>query len=155
MEAAAFKAGIVSADLREADVRECLNLGHTLGHALEVTAGYDVLPHGLEVAEGMRFAALLAEQQLGASPALTERVEALLGAIGGSRAAFVAHAADTLSALTPEALLRAMKSDKKARSGAVRFVLVERPGRWRVMQVGDDLVLAVLTEWCAAIEAEA
>ncbi|RXM21849.1 3-dehydroquinate synthase, partial [Citrobacter sp. AAK_AS5] len=37
-DAAAFKARVVSADLRESDERECLNLGHTLGHALESVA---------------------------------------------------------------------------------------------------------------------
>lgn len=153
-EAAAFKAGIVSADLREADVRECLNLGHTLGHALEVTAGYDTLPHGLAVAEGMRFAAALAERELGASSALTARTGALLDAIGASHAAFVARIAHVVPALTTEALLRAMKSDKKARSGVVRFVLVERPGLWRAVPLSDDLVGAALADWRAALDRE-
>ena len=50
------------ADEREAARRECLNLGHTLGHAIEKVAGYGAVPHGLAVAEGMRFAARLAER---------------------------------------------------------------------------------------------
>jgi len=154
IEAAAFKAGIVSADLREADVRECLNLGHTLGHALEVTAGYDALPHGLAVAEGIRFSALLAGEQVGASPGFIGRIEALLDAIGGSRTAFADRVAEELSTLTPEALLHAMKSDKKARSGVVRFVLIERPGLWRVVQISDDRVLAALAIWRTTIEGE-
>ncbi|MHB1016473.1 MAG: 3-dehydroquinate synthase [Coriobacteriia bacterium] len=154
-EAAAFKAAVVSADLREADVRECLNLGHTLGHALEVTAGYDTLPHGLAVAEGMRFAAVLAERELRAAPGLTARVGALLDAIGASHSAFAGRVSDVIPALTPEALLRAMKADKKARSGVVRFVLVERPGLWRAVPVGDDSVLAALTDWRAALDREA
>ena len=46
-------------------MRECLNLGHTLGHALELLTGYGTVSHGLAVAEGMRFAARLAERALG------------------------------------------------------------------------------------------
>lgn len=153
-EAAAFKAGIVSADLREADVRECLNLGHTLGHALEVTAGYDTLPHGLAVAEGMRFAAALAEREVGASPDLTARTGALLDTVGASHEAFAERISDVADALTPEALLHAMKSDKKARSGVVRFVLVERPGTWRAVPVTDDLVRAALADWRATLDRE-
>ncbi|MHB1137198.1 MAG: 3-dehydroquinate synthase [Coriobacteriia bacterium] len=153
-EAVGFKAGIVSADLREADVRECLNLGHTLGHALEVTAGYDTLPHGLAVAEGVRFAAVLAERELGASPGLTARTGALLDAVGASHEAFCARVSDVVHALTPEALLRAMKSDKKARSGVVRFVLVERPGTWHAAPIGDGVVRAALADWRAALDRE-
>lgn len=153
-EAAAFKARIVSADLREADVRECLNLGHTLGHALEVTAGYERLPHGLAVAEGMRFAALLAEREAGASAGLSVRTGSLLDAIGATREAFLTRVPDAASALTPDVLLSAMKSDKKARSGVVRFVLVERPGRWRVVPLGDDVVLAALARWRATLDGE-
>ena len=153
-EAAAFKARIVSADLREADVRECLNLGHTLGHALEVTAGYERLPHGLAVAEGMRFAALLAERETGAVPGLTARTGSLLDSIGATREAFLARVAGVASALTPDVLLSAMKSDKKARSGVIRFVLVERPGLWRAVPLGDDVVLAALRAWCGVLDGE-
>ncbi|MBN2248381.1 MAG: bifunctional shikimate kinase/3-dehydroquinate synthase [Coriobacteriia bacterium] len=153
-EAAAFKAGIVSADLREADVRECLNLGHTLGHALEVTAGYDTLPHGLAVAEGMRFAAVIAERELQASPGLTTRTGGLLDALGASHEVFVDRVAAAASALTPEAILHAMKSDKKARAGVVRFILVERPGLWRVVPVDDVTVLELLAGWRSFLDRE-
>ena len=59
----AFKARRrVGATSGRAGARECLNYGHTLGHAIEKVAGYGVVPHGLAVAEGMRFAARLAER---------------------------------------------------------------------------------------------
>ena len=125
-----------------------------LGHALEVTAGYERLPHGLAVAEGMRFAALLAEREAGASAGLSVRTGSLLDAIGATREAFLTRVPDAASALTPDVLLSAMKSDKKARSGVVRFVLVERPGRWRVVPLGDDVVLAALARWRATLDGE-
>ena len=56
-----FKAQVVAADEQETKgVRECLNYGHTLAHAIETCAGYGVYSHGAAVAEGMRFAARLA-----------------------------------------------------------------------------------------------
>ena len=55
-----FKADVVAADKTESrGVRECLNYGHTLGHAVEALAGYGTFSHGAAVAEGMRFAARL------------------------------------------------------------------------------------------------
>ena len=151
-EAAAFKAKVVSADLRECDQRECLNLGHTLGHALELVAGYGVLPHGLAVAEGIRFASLLAERLVGASSRLSRRVDGVLDSIGASRGDFLAPAWPVLETLTPEALLAAMKSDKKARAGVVRFVLVERPGSWSAVPVADEIVAEALERWRAAVD---
>ena len=70
--AASFKARVVSGDEREAADRECLNYGHTLAHALERELGYGTITHGAAVAEGMRFAARLAERVLGTDPAWTQ-----------------------------------------------------------------------------------
>ena len=59
---------------RKTGVRECLNYGHTLGHAIEKVAGYGVVPHGIAVAEGMRFAARLAvEAGHGISSSFSDR----------------------------------------------------------------------------------
>jgi 3-dehydroquinate synthase len=153
-DAAAFKAAVVNADLRESDIRECLNLGHTLGHALEMLAGYDRLPHGLAVAEGMRFAMSLSVDVAEAPRSLADRVGSLVARIGASREAFVERAGDAVDRFTPDAVLAAMKSDKKARSGAVRFVMVERPGSWRVLALGDDVVLRTLEAWRSEIGGE-
>ncbi|MEG0503345.1 MAG: 3-dehydroquinate synthase, partial [Raoultibacter sp.] len=55
-----FKANVVAEDETESKgVRECLNYGHTLGHAIETLAGFGTFSHGEAVAEGMRFAARL------------------------------------------------------------------------------------------------
>lgn len=146
-DAAAFKAGVVSADFREADARESLNLGHTLGHALELLVGYGVLPHGLAVAEGMRFAARLAEELVGASPELTGRTYAIMESVGAGEQ----RCADAIAAagdrVTPALLLAAMKADKKARDGIVRFVLLEKPGRWRALPVADEVLMESLDTW--------
>ena len=60
--ALAFKAGVVHRDPREAGERRLLNLGHTLGHALEAASGYQLL-HGEAVGLGLLGACLLAEEQ--------------------------------------------------------------------------------------------
>lgn len=154
-EAAVFKAGVVSADPYELGLRECLNLGHTLGHALETLGGYDVLPHGLAVAEGMRFASSLSVHVLGAPQGLVERVDALLASVGASRQAFLQRARPMLSDLEGAQLLKLIKGDKKARSGVVRFVLLEGPGKWRAVPLDDAVAVRSLDEWLASVREEA
>lgn len=148
-DAAAFKAGIVSADLREADLRESLNFGHTLGHALELLVGYGVLPHGLAVAEGMRFAARLGGSLPGADAALAARIGRVLEDLGAGAGVCRDAIAPALARVTPSQVLLAMKADKKARGGAVRFVLLTEPGCWQARVVDDETLLGRLGEWIA------
>jgi 3-dehydroquinate synthase len=136
----AFKAGVVSADEREAGPRECLNYGHTLAHAIEKVAGYGVFSHGAAVAEGMRFAARVAMDVIGADARFVKRQDRLLDGLGLSPLA-----AD----LAPEALLEAMHADKKVRSGVVRMVLADAPGAWRCLPVEDVVIRAHLMQWVA------
>jgi shikimate kinase/3-dehydroquinate synthase len=76
------KARIVGLDERESGVRAVLNLGHTLGHALEAQAGFERLTHGEAVSLGL-VAALRVGQRLGHTPReLAERVTALLADLG-------------------------------------------------------------------------
>ncbi len=63
-------------------MRECLNYGHTLGHAVESLAGYGTFSHGAAVAEGMRFAARMASMWWGHAPELVEAQDELLDALG-------------------------------------------------------------------------
>ncbi len=137
--AASLKVRTVSADERESGARESLNLGHTLGHAIEKVAGYGSVAHGVAVAEGMRFAARVAEHELGSDPRWTARQDALLTALGLER---------TGCAYSVEALLSAMRSDKKVRAGAVRMVLSRGPGDWVVRHVQDELLDEELHAWC-------
>lgn len=135
----ALKARVVSGDEREAADRECLNYGHTLAHAIERESGYGTISHGAAVADGIRFAARLAEDVIGSDAAWVERQEHLLDALGLHRGA---------APCDPEDLLAAMRSDKKSRAGRVRFVLSSAPGRWTVEEVDDRVLLEALDEWC-------
>ena len=131
-----FKAGVVARDKTEsAGVRECLNYGHTLGHAIEVCAGYGTFSHGAAVAEGMRFAAKLAVAEFGASPEFAQAQADLLDMLGLPPLAYEA---------TPEALLAAMKRDKKARGGEVRFVLARDIATWEIVPVSSGVILNAL-----------
>lgn len=135
-----FKAGVVARDKTEsAGVRECLNYGHTLGHAIEACTGYGTFSHGACVAEGMRFAARLAQREFGdADPSVGEFAQAqaeLLDALGLVPLEYEASPADLLSA---------MKHDKKTRGGAIRFVLADDVARWQIVTLPDDTVLEAL-----------
>ncbi|HXQ29556.1 MAG TPA: 3-dehydroquinate synthase [Gemmatimonadales bacterium] len=120
-----IKAAIVVADERESGRRAILNFGHTVAHALEVTAHYTVL-HGEAVAVGMVCEARLAES-LGLAPKETAaRIAALLERCGLPKG--------TPNTASVDALIDAMQRDKKARAGAVRFALPKAIGAMH----GDD-----------------
>jgi 3-dehydroquinate synthase len=133
-----FKSGVVRSDEKEDGVRECLNYGHTLGHAIEKVAGYGVVPHGVAVAEGMRFAARLSVEAGQGSVEFVQRQDALLDDMGLPAMS---------TSYPPGELLEAMHSDKKARGGHVRFVLADAPGLWRCEPVADAMIGEHLTAW--------
>lgn len=137
--AVVFKADVVAVDKTESrGVRECLNYGHTLGHAVEALAGYGTFSHGEAVAEGMRFAARLGEALVGTSHELATAQDELLCELGLPALAWSADAAD---------MLDAMKRDKKARGGTVRFVLPRDVGDWELADVEDAVILEHLEAW--------
>ena len=111
-----LKARIVAADEREGAQRAFLNLGHTVGHALEAATGYARFTHGEAVALGLRATLALSGTMPDRDRALrlVERLRV--------------EAARTLDAAERESALQAMARDKKARRGAVRFVLLDRIG---------------------------
>jgi 3-dehydroquinate synthase len=120
--AIAVKARVVSADLRESGLREILNYGHTLGHAIEKIEGYR-FRHGDAVAIGMVFAAELACLAGRLDPALVARHRAILSGVGLP----TSYVADAWPALRD-----AMRIDKKARGSRLRFVVLDglaEPGR--------------------------
>ncbi len=114
-----IKAGVVAEDEREHGRRAVLNFGHTIGHALEATLGYQVL-HGEAVAIGM-----LAEARLGVlehvtEPGVVDRLEHALTKFNLP----VAPSADA----TEQDFRDALAQDKKNRGGSVRFALLDRLG---------------------------
>jgi shikimate kinase/3-dehydroquinate synthase len=118
--AAAVKASVVSRDEHEAGLRAILNLGHTLGHALESAGGFGRWFHGEAVSMGT-VAALRVGVALGRTPAeLPARVEALL-----ARLALPVR----LDRGEVEMSLPLLALDKKRSDDAVRFVFVEAPGK--------------------------
>jgi 3-dehydroquinate synthase len=116
----AIKAGVVSRDERESGLREILNFGHTFAHALESTTRYRRFQHGEAVALGMIAAATLGHD-IGVTPAEDcERIIALVHRIGPF---------PQWPRISANTLIEAMRSDKKARDGKIRFVLTSRIGR--------------------------
>ncbi|HJX74416.1 MAG TPA: 3-dehydroquinate synthase [Candidatus Deferrimicrobiaceae bacterium] len=80
--ALAFKAGVVERDEREASTRRILNLGHTIGHALEQASGYWRLLHGEAVAMGMAWEAVFSRRQGVTPPGVERQMIDLLLAMG-------------------------------------------------------------------------
>ena len=117
-----IKARVVSRDEREAGLREILNFGHTFAHALESVTKYRRYRHGEAVAWGMIAAAFLGHE-LGLTRADdVSRIVALIRRLGPL---------PSWPGVPATALLRAMRSDKKTRSGILRFVLSPRIGEAR------------------------
>ncbi len=108
-----IKTEVVASDEREGGVRMILNLGHTLGHAIEAATGYTQLLHGEAVAWGMLAAVEIAESRTMIDHAAAQRMTGLIRAYGPPRA-FNASAED-LVALTSK--------DKKNRGSVRSFVL--------------------------------
>lgn len=120
-----LKAKIVAADERESDVRALLNLGHTLGHAIETVAGYGQIPHGAAVALGLR-AVLAFSGARGwlKDPALPLRVTRLMEAVDlPIRLPFSMDAAE---------LCAATGFDKKRAHGMLTLVVPEAAGQVRL-----------------------
>lgn len=78
----AIKAEIVSRDEKEAGLRSLLNLGHTLGHAIETLSGYRRIRHGEAISRGMVYAAMLSFERGYCSMKDVERIYLLLRKLG-------------------------------------------------------------------------
>jgi shikimate kinase/3-dehydroquinate synthase len=130
------KLAIVAADERDGGLRQVLNLGHTVGHAIEAATDYTRFRHGEAVGIG-----LLAALRLSGDEELTRDVAALL-------------ADNDLPTSAPgvdvDAVIAALARDKKRVAGGVPMVLVERPGRVRYGVFIDAAEIErVVRELCA------
>ena len=117
-----IKARVVSRDERESGLREILNYGHTFAHALERVTKYRRYQHGEAVAWGMIAAALLGHELGQTRAADVSRIVALIRRLGPL---------PPWPRVPAASLLDAMRSDKKTRSGILRFVLSPRIGEAR------------------------
>jgi shikimate kinase / 3-dehydroquinate synthase len=137
---AAYKAGVVVGDEREAGGRMVLNYGHTIGHGIEAAAGYRGLTHGEAIAVGMTLEARLAARLGVCDAVLADRQTRTLESLGlPVRLAALARG----NAPAPGRVLAAMAHDKKARAGRLRFVLPAALGR---TVVRDDVPPALVEE---------
>ena len=122
---ALVKLRVVARDERDAGRRQVLNLGHTVGHAIETVTGYARFRHGEAVALG-----LLAALRLSGQAELREEVSGLLAARG---------LPVVLDGVDPDAVVMATARDKKRLGDEpVRFVLLDGPGSPRPGQQVDS-----------------
>ncbi|MBR7742118.1 3-dehydroquinate synthase [Phycicoccus sp. BSK3Z-2] len=124
------KAQVVAADLREFFLREVLNYGHTLGHAVEQVEGYR-RRHGEAVAIGMVFAAELGYRTGHLDADLLARHRRVLEGVG----------LPTTYSGDADALLVAMSRDKKARGSLLRFVVLDGLARPVRLEGPDERLL--------------
>ena len=130
------KATVVSADEREGGLRKTLNFGHTIGHAIEASAGYGSYFHGEAVAIGMVAAARLSSKYAGFSADEASRLYHLIARAG------------LPTAMPPnwqsDEFIRALGLDKKRTAGALEFVLLDRLGHSLTKSLPIDDILSSL-----------
>ncbi len=141
--AAAIKAAIVAQDETEQDRRVLLNLGHTIGHAVEAAEGYrGRIRHGEAVAVGMAIAAELSRQMGWCSEDTPLRLCAHLQSVGLP----VRIAELEIGSATAEQLLDLARQDKKYRGGRPAFVLLRALGKAELCTEPDMLLLKEIVE---------
>jgi 3-dehydroquinate synthase len=134
------KADVVSRDERESGLRAILNFGHTIGHAMEALADYRGLLHGEAVAIGMIAAAELSVRCAGLKVSEAGRIQQLIAGSGLPTRLGEGYG-------MPD-LLAAMKLDKKASAGRLRFVLLDRLGHAVVSDAVTDREIREVVHVC-------
>lgn len=133
------KAHVVSKDEKESGLREILNYGHTVGHAVESLTGYRVINHGEGVAIGMVAAGNIAVEMGMWSREESDRQLALI-----EKAGLPTRLPEGMDI---EAIIRSLQSDKKVKDGKVRFVLPRQIGTVIVTdQVEPSVIRKVLEQ---------
>ena len=135
--AAWAKVEVVVDDELESAGRIALNLGHSLGHALEAAAGFRGLLHGEAVAYGLRAAARIGLERGVTPPGRAQRIEALLDRLDIGRAPLD---------LEVEAVMGLLEVDKKRRAGSLQWILPTAEGHAIDGEVPETLVRAVATD---------
>ncbi|MFB5675566.1 3-dehydroquinate synthase [Paenibacillus terreus] len=130
----AVKAKVVSQDERENGLRAILNLGHTIGHAIEAIAGYGTFLHGEAISIGMVGSAMLGVR-LGADPSLVQETRAMLQSL---RLPVVLP-----RELETDALMSAMMHDKKFKEGSITFVVPLSIGQ---VEIRKDIPASLVRE---------
>ena len=126
-----MKARVVSEDFREAGLREILNYGHTLGHAIEHAERYQ-WRHGAAISIGMVFAAELSRLAGRLSDEAVQRHRSILESLGLPL---------TYRPGAWPQLLATMQRDKKSRGGMLRFIVLDEIARPTVLAAPDESLL--------------
>lgn len=121
----AIKAEVVSQDEREGGLRAILNLGHTIGHAIEAVGGYGRFLHGEAISIGMAGSALLAES-LGRGNNLFNETKEMLSALN--------LPVILPSDISVDEIMDAMGHDKKFSEGRTMFIVPERIGKVSIVK---------------------
>jgi shikimate kinase/3-dehydroquinate synthase len=130
---ARYKCAVVAADERDAGLRNVLNLGHTVGHAIEAASNYSRYRHGEAISIG-----LLAALRLSEAPDLRDECEAILSRFG---------LPVRLDPAVPiEDVLDVLQRDKKRTAAGVGFVLLSEPGQPRTGQIVDPAKVRAAVE---------
>jgi len=131
----AMKARVVTQDERESGVRALLNLGHTVGHAIEASRGFDGIRHGEAVSLGMVAACRLATRTGRQREQDAVRLRTLLEQLG---------LPVELDAHLDATVVPFLSKDKKMRGGTLGFVVPGAPGQAEVVPTPvDDVVSTV------------
>ena len=129
----AYKAGVVERDEKEQNERRLLNLGHTVGHAIETCSGY-AIPHGHAVAAGLAIIARAAEALGWTKQPIAARIAACLAKNG----------LPTGTDYTAEALAQAALADKKRAGDSITLVIPQRIGECELRKLPVSDLLPVI-----------
>jgi 3-dehydroquinate synthase len=122
-ESCMLKRQVVELDEQDEGPRRLLNFGHTLGHALEKVTGFSTLAHGEAISIGMTVFSRMSEEMGWSEPGTADTVERVLAAH---------HLPTAFPDIDPGPVLDAMSIDKKARSGLITIVTLDRIGASRL-----------------------
>ena len=125
------KVNVVSQDFKESNLRETLNYGHTLGHAIESVEHFKI-KHGHAVAIGMCFAAELGRLTGKLSAEIADRHKRILELVG---------LPTSYNKAAWPSLFKAMQVDKKSRAGMLRFVVLTELGKTTILEAPTEDVL--------------
>ncbi|MBP2676871.1 MAG: 3-dehydroquinate synthase [Deltaproteobacteria bacterium] len=124
--AVAFKVSVVEKDERESSIRKILNLGHTIGHALEQAGGYGSLLHGEAVAMGLAWEAVLGSRLGVTGEESVDGIASLLRGMG--------YETD-VPGIPLASISSALEMDKKRVVADVDLPLIVRPGECEIRRI--------------------
>lgn len=131
-----IKRDVVEKDEKESGDRALLNLGHTVGHAIEKLSGYK-LPHGQCVAKGLAYTVAVSERVFGLSEAVTRRMLKLLDSVK----------IDLTNTFSAEEIAECIKADKKRNAASINFAAVKDVGKAEMVKIKLSELKEIMKEY--------